>query len=492
MKKLILYLVFLNISIVFCQTLQIGDQQYIFVSGNWFEYNQNSIGSQIIPNKIVISCVNGSTINQVNMEQYGLTDNNIIGGLIGEKYYVIDIPENLESFTIATSMSNNPIIDYIKFDVITTTHSNPDDPYFIDESQWNLSLIEMEKAWEINYGSEEIIVAVIAWGIDLTHDELDGNLWNNIVELNGQTNVDDDGNDYVDDFYGWDFQASNGVGDNDPNPDYLGEMHGTQCAGIISAETNNNQGIASVAGGWNGDGGVKIMALRSLATRSSVVEAIYYAADNGADVISMSGGYSDSDQALEDAVNYATNPDHDIVFVVSVGNLNNPSIEYPAAYDNTIAVGGVVEDDTRWHDAVTQGSNYGIGLDVMAPSGWRNIFCLIPWNDYSFQTYEMHGGTSAAAPHVSGLAALIFSIWPTKTWQEVRDIIRFSSEKVGPEDYDEDGWNQYYGYGRINAFYAVAPPDMPRNFVVTGNVGENPTSSWSPNIEPDLRWILFI
>ena len=411
MKKLIFFFVLLNANIVFCQSLQIGDLQYIYVSGNWFESDQNIIGSQIIQNKIVISCVSGATIDNMNVEQYGLTDDNIIRGPIGEKYYVIDIPENLESFTIASSISNNPIIDYIKFDVITNAHSIPNDPHFIDELQWNLSLIEMEKAWEVNYGSEEIIVAVIDWGIDLTHDELDGNIWINTVELNGQNNVDDDGNNYVDDFYGWDFQASNGTGDNDPNPDYLGETHGIQCAGIIAAETNNNEGVASVAGGWDGDGVVKIMALRSLDTRSAVVEAIYYAADNGADIISMSGGYELNDEFLEDAVDYATNTEHDIVFVASVGNNNGTlPIAFPAAYSNTIAVGGVIQDNTRWEHSEIVGSNYGPDLDVMAPSGWRNIFCLIPWNDYSFQTYEMHGGTSASAPHVSGLVALVRSV----------------------------------------------------------------------------------
>ncbi len=122
MKKLIFFFVLLNANIVFCQSLQIGDLQYIYVSGNWFESDQNIIGSQIIQNKIVISCVSGATIDNMNVEQYGLTDDNIIRGPIGEKYYVIDIPENLESFTIASSISNNPIIDYIKFDVITNAH----------------------------------------------------------------------------------------------------------------------------------------------------------------------------------------------------------------------------------------------------------------------------------------------------------------------------------------------------------------------------------
>jgi len=275
-----------------------------------------------------------------------------------------------------------------------------------------------------------------------------------------------------------------GSGDNDPNPDSQGGIlgtHGTQCAGIIAAKSNNNLGYSGIAGGWNAQNGIKIMPLKE-SSMASVIEAIYYAVNNGANIISFSGGWSEGDAALEDAVNYAFA--NDVVFIVSVGNDNTNAIAFPAAYSSTIAVGGVDTDDLRW---VGQGgSNWGLGLDIMAPSGWRDIFCLIPYSDYSFQWYEFFGGTSAAAPHVAGEAALIKSLWPNKNIGEIKEIIIKSSEKIEPYVYDENGWNEYVGYGRINIGFALAPPSIPQNFTVSGDVGEHPVCDWTANSEPDL------
>ena len=169
----------------------------------------------------------------------------------------------------------------------------PNDPYFYQ--QWSLDQtsdadIDAPEAWDIETGDPSVVIAILDTGVDYNHEDLAGNIWINDDEI--EDGQDSDGNGYIDDIRGWDF----GSGDNDPM-DWNG--HGTHCSGIASAMTNNNVGIAGVC--WN----CKIMPLKFDFSNVEAAEALAYAADNGADVISMSwGGYVYS-QLLHDALNYA-------------------------------------------------------------------------------------------------------------------------------------------------------------------------------------------
>ncbi len=192
-------------------------------------------------------------------------------------------------------------------------------------------------------------------------------------------------------------------------------------------------------------------------------------------MINISSAWHTDVDGFEDVVNEATNV-YNCIIVASSGNVNS-AIDYPAAYDNVIVVGATDQNDER-----RSSSNFGPQLDVVAPS---HVYTT----DLNGGYLSSFTGTSAAAPHVSGLAALIRSVYPNLPWYEVRDLILITADWVEgmvTENGHPLDFTDYYGHGRINAFCALAPPVKPQNFTVTGNIGDNPTSSWSPNTEPDL------
>lgn len=245
--------------------------------------------------------------------------------------------------------------------------------------------------------------------------------------------------------------------------------------------------------GWN----LSLIGLRFNNDEDSISitlpRAIDIAIDQGADVINFSFRLMKINQELDNcpydypSVREAI-ADADslgIVLVASYGNTNNPQCfdpppypEYPAIYPNVI---GVTATDSL--DSAKTNWNYGDSVDVAAPGRGFPVLHVNSWG-YTFYV-ALTGGTSLAAPHVAALAGLILSVDNTLTPKEVETIIEKSAEKVGQFSYT-NGWNQYMGYGRINAFYAVAPPSTPTNFYGTGNQGQSPTLHWNPVLEPDV------
>ncbi|TET74758.1 MAG: peptidase S8, partial [Candidatus Aminicenantes bacterium] len=228
--------------------------------------------------------------------------------------------------------------------------------------------------------------------------------------------------------------------------------HGTHVAGIAAAESNNNEGIAGVA--WN----CKILPIKIVDEEGygdyySMIEGITYAADNGADVINLSVGGEFTAQTLEEALKYAY--DKDIVIIAAVGN-EGGAVLFPAAYDDyCLAVAATDYDDIR-----VDWSNFGPEVDVAAPG--ERIISLVPtwypftiWGDFELPPYGYGFGTSLAAPHVSGFAALIKSIKPWLTAAEIMNIIRYSADDTNNEDYP--GKDEFIGYGRINMEKALVP-----------------------------------
>ena len=280
--------------------------------------------------------------------------------------------------------------------------------------------IDALEAWDITTNAN-IIVAIIDSGIDYTHSDLAANMWVNEVELNGDPNVDDDGNGYIDDIRGWDFYDNN----NDPM-DFLG--HGTHCAGTVGAVGNNSEGVTGVC--WN----VKIMAVNIshygtegwVTFASNAVEGIQYAVDNGAKVLSNSWGGSTHVQALKDAVEAADA--NGVLFVAAAGNEgydNDYHPLYPASYDcnNIISVMATDHDDHRsvWPP---DSSNYGLTtVDLAAPGS--GILSCVPGNDY-----ESWDGTSMATPHVTGACALVWSRNPHLSHLQVKDVVLSSVDKI--------------------------------------------------------------
>jgi thermitase len=350
------------------------------------------------------------------------------------------------------------LFEYVEPNFVGNGHgysfqTSPNDEYY--ERQWSHyndgtfsfsnsttdADINTDLAWDITQGDPNLIVAILDSGAKLDHPEFSGRIWINTNE--NQNSSDTDSNNYIDDINGWDFVNN----DNDPTDDH---GHGTNVAGIALASGNNSIGYAGV--NWNSKIMIcKILDEDNVGYYSWWAEAIYYAVDNGASVINMSAGGTNSSNTLKNAVDYANS--NNVSIVVSVGN-QNAAIQYPANYDGAFAIGSTNSDDTRsvpffW--SATSGSNYGAELDFVAPGHY--IYGLSYTSNTNYNYYW--GGSSQAAPLVTGLISLLLSVKPDLTVPEIRAILERSSEDQVGDAEDTSGWDQYYGHGRINAYTAL-------------------------------------
>jgi hypothetical protein len=342
------------------------------------------------------------------------------------------------------SYKSDTNIEAVEPDYVVTVFSTPNDPYYSSTGSWGQSYpdlwgikkINAEPAWDQTTGSASIVVASIDTGVDRNHADLTNNMWVNTGEIPGN-GIDDDGNGYVDDYYGWDWVNN----DNDPMDD-MG--HGTHTAGTIAATGNNGIGVVGV--NWNS----RIMALKFLDSSGSGylsdgIKALQYAADMGAKVSSNSWGCICNSAAMDDAIQY----EHDkgMVVAVAAGNNNGDALDFsPASADGAITVAA-----SDYNDAKAWFSNWGEKIDVAAPG--VNILstraAINPMCTASITVgtnYCVVSGTSMATPHVAGLAALILAKNPSLTNEEVRQIIR-----AGAVDLGAVGKDSSFGYGRINA-----------------------------------------
>ena len=324
--------------------------------------------------------------------------------------------------------------------------------------------VDADEAWDLATGSSEVVVAVIDSGVDYTHPDLAANMWHNPGEVPGNKK-DDDGNGYVDDYYGYDFA------NNDSDPMDV-DGHGTHVAGTIGAAGNNGVGTAGV--NWN----VKIMALKRIpndpagtdhqltAEIADAIEAINYATmmrrlyqtsggTRGANVrlSNNSWGYFGIDipHALKDAIDAAG--DADMLFVACAHNQEwdidaNPL--YPASLDSPNIISVAATDQNA---RIASFSNWGAaGVDLAAPGVM--VYSTVPGGGYGWMS-----GTSMAAPHVAGAAALVWSAFPDLTAQEVKARLMASVDPIG-----QIGSNASFPTvtnGRLNVRNALLyrPPD---------------------------------
>jgi thermitase len=308
--------------------------------------------------------------------------------------------------------------------------------------------INMLKAWDVETGSPDIIVAILDSGIKDDHPDIRDRIWYNENEI-PNNGIDDDRNGYVDDYKGWDFAYE----DNRPTD---GFGHGTNIASVIGAATNNGIGFAGL------DQACKLMNLKNLrddnfGEYSWWSESVKYAADNGAHVINMSEGGDDYSETLETAIKYALKKGKFIV--AAMMNKGDGRDYYPASFKGVCAVGATDTDDNR----CTQfswggGSCYGKHIAVVAPG--NKIYGL----DYEdIRDYTVYwSGTSQSTAIVSALASLLLSQNPNRTNKDIDKILKVTArDQVGDRDEDSPGWDKYYGYGRVDAFLALTYDSTP-------------------------------
>lgn len=282
-------------------------------------------------------------------------------------------------------------------------------------TDWGLDAIGVPKVWQQGYAGKGVVVAVIDSGIDYTHPDINDNLWFNQNEIPGN-GLDDDNNGFIDDWRGWDFLDN----DNDPRDTDPVSGHGTHVAGIIAGE-NNAFGVTGVAPD------AKIMAIRSLGVfrgeEDPITGGIRYAVDNGADVINLSLGSQGENPGISEAIRYAN--EKGVLVVMAAGNdgLNMISAGqrfsqkvYPAqlASEFGLAVGAMEKNQAIADFSNRAGSipqNY-----VIAPG--KEVYSSLLIDRYDF--WE---GTSMAAPHIAGVAALILSANPNLNPAQVADLI---------------------------------------------------------------------
>jgi len=279
----------------------------------------------------------------------------------------------------------------------------PDDSYF--DKQWALGKIQALEAWQVTSGSQDVLIAILDTGIDQNHEDLKGKVMAEVNFTDSPT---------LDDIHG----------------------HGTHIAGIIAANSNNGTGIAGVASEVRLMN-VKVADDKGRCQASAVADGIIWAVDSGAGVINISIELREPSLQLEDAVNYAWS--QGAIIIAAAGNDGSQSPIYPAYYENCIAVAA-----TRQNDTLAPLSNYGDWVNVAAPG--FNIYSTLPDDGYGYKT-----GTSFAAPYVSGLAALLFSVvTDTNDDGRLNDEVRTAIE-TGAQELNISG----VGCGRINALKAV-------------------------------------
>ena len=414
--------------------------------------------------------------------------------------YVLTVPPGRDVGDFCRAARLDPTVEYCQPDRIAETLLVPNDPYFSSSGswgqsfadQWGLDLIGAESAWDVSTGAGAL-VAVIDTGVSSAPDLKFGvQLWRNPAERHGMRGVDDDGNGYVDDLYGWSFVTCEAISDTCLTAAVPGGSqraikdrfgHGTAVSSVIAAAGNNKRGMVGLAFG------AQVMAVRGLnangqGVASELAAAILYAAENGADVINMSWGFSyvpgvPFPQVVVDAIAVARGLG--VVLVAAAGNdgveLDPRQAVLPAGLPGVIAVSA-----SNPSDQLTSFSTFGSWVDLAAPGGGPEdtfppsgtdpldgiltigapssllyrFFRLTRSVDIVKHGYMRLAGTSFSSPHVAAAAALILSHHPEFTADEVEQVLRQTAV-----DMADPGRDVQSGYGRIDVARAITVDSMP-------------------------------
>jgi serine protease len=362
----------------------------------------------------------------------------------------------LDTIEAIKALRKRPDVLYAEPNYLRRPLRVPNDAHY--GLQWHYPFINLPQAWDITTGNSSVVVAVIDTGVLVNHPDLQGQLTPGY------------------DFISSPFNANDGDGI-DPNPDDTGDLsnpdgsssfHGTHVAGTIAARTNNSSGVAGIA--WNS----KVMPLRVIGLEGGwsfdIMEALQYAAgeanasgttpNNTADIINLSLGGPGALQSEQNFYNELHDV-HSIIVIAAAGNSSSSILSYPASYDNVISVSAVdMNTDLAYY------SNFGTKIDLAAPGGgdtpdlngdgyYDGVLSTVGDDsgvsiEYGYAFFQ---GTSMAAPHVAGVAALMKAVYPGLTPQEFDDLIAGGTIT---EDLGSPGRDNLFGYGLIDAYQAVA------------------------------------
>ncbi len=378
-----------------------------------------------IKSQIVVRFVANTPQGEINtlIQAYGMTIRERIPQL---DIYVLNFSPTYTVAEMVILVNKWDFVESCEPDYITSVQDIPNDRLF--NRQWGLynnyydgADLHILEAWEMESGDPEIIISVIDMGYDISHEDLQDNLWHNQGEI-PDNGIDDDNNGYVDDIIGWDF-VNQAEGFDDPDCDWRNEdndptskltSHGNRVWGVIGATVNNEIGVAGVAGKC------KIMLIRAgfhnkdgtaVLSSSHIAKGVVYSVENGARIINISSGSRRYSESYKVTLSYAI--ERRVLVVASAGNEGSNKMCYPAAYDipGIISVGASTPKDEK-----AGFSNHGDWVDVSAPGQY--IMTTLLNNEYG-ETQ----GTSFAAPMVSGVAGLLFSRYPDWTPSMVQDRI---------------------------------------------------------------------
>ncbi|MBR1933723.1 MAG: S8 family serine peptidase [Prevotella sp.] len=351
------------------------------------------------------------------------------------RFVDVAVPKGIEPDEYARQLRETGIFSTVELRGVGRFDLIPNDPYY--PQLWHIGNLNLNDAWELTAGDSNIKIAVIDTGVDAGHYDL-GN------GTDGYSNIDTS--------LGWNY-TNNSVYS---TPVY---NHGTAMAGIMCAKTNNGKGVCGVAGGNYSRGATIIPYCISntsdIPVTSYISDAILDAIGKGANIInlSLSCSYSsDIDHALQEAYS------HGVAVVCSSGNAYNNAINFPASHENTIAVGASNSYNIR-----TSESNYGANLDLVAPG--ENIGTTILNNKIGGAT-----GTSAAAAIVSGTIALMLSVNPCLSVDQIRSILHNTCTKIAGYAYNDAGWNEEVSYGLLNVEAALnsSKPEIVGSTILCG------------------------
>lgn len=335
---------------------------------------------------------------------------------------------------VIQTLSQDPMIEYVEpnflFSLPVPVKEDPIQALSFNEENFELfnytysqsgnQAVKLNEAWTqaSTQVSQPVVVAVIDTGIDYQHPVFTSKnaIWINPAESAGQAGQDDDGNGYIDDIYGWNFAESNANPMDSEHPDI--RSHGTHVAGIVLGV---NQALQS-----SEESRIKIMGLKFLAaggtgSTSAAIQAIYYAVNNGAQIINMSWGGPSYSQALHDALAYAYQ--NGVILIAAAGNSaadNDAGPMYPANFPipSQLTVGAIND-----YDQLASFSNYGLSrVQVTAPG--------VAIYSTSLNGFRIMSGTSMAAPFVAGLAAMILAERPDLTSYQVRNLLMNTADSI--------------------------------------------------------------